>query len=106
MMARLLQTKVTRTEESISGLTRYTFHIATMAATAVRNRPAPEPELGIESARSPDRAPQSGLLDKERDSLLKPMAHPARQTSPTRLTTPIKAPRCEEETLLAMPQLH
>ena len=45
MMTRLLQAKVTRSEEVVSGLTRYTFHIATVEAPAARRPTAPEPDF-------------------------------------------------------------
>ena len=103
MMARLLQTKVTRTEEVVSGLTRYTFHIATMAATAGGARSAPAADFSLASESSPERAPRRAVLDGGAESVPEPPARPLRQTSPSRLTTPIKAQQYEEESLLAMP---
>lgn len=103
MMSRLLQTKVTRTEEVVSGLTRYTFHIATMAAVAGGARATPEADFALASESVLARAPQRGLLDEVEENVPEPAARPLRQTSPSRLTTPIKAERYEEEPLLAMP---
>jgi predicted ArsR family transcriptional regulator len=108
MMTRLLQAKVTRSEEVVSGLTRYTFHIATMEAPTACARTAPEPDFTVASETEPEpaRSEPAGsepagpeLLDEEPDG----PAVPPRQTTPSRLTTPVTGEQYAEETLLAMP---